>query len=169
MDHERTPPVWPGRHDPLGATWGEEATNFAVYAPEATSVDVCLFDEGRYGETERRFRLTEQTLGIWHGAVPGVPRGQRYGFRADGPWDPERGRRFNPAKLLLDPYARAVAGDVVLDDAIFGYVYPGPTDDPVTARRKQLTRDVRDSAPYVARGVVVHDDFDWGADTRPRT
>ena len=87
------------------------STNFAVFAPEATSVDVCLFDDGPDGLVETRHRLTEHTLGIWHGALPGVPVGQRYGFRADGPWEPERGRRFNPAKLLLDPYARAVAGD----------------------------------------------------------
>ncbi len=168
MDHEHASPVWPGRHDPLGATWGEEATNFAVYAPEATSVEVCLFDDGPEGEVERRYRLTEQTLGIWHGAIPGVPRGQLYGFRADGPWDPERGRRFNPAKLLLDPYTRAVAGTVRLDDALYGYIYPDETDDQTTARRKQLSRDPRDSAPYVPRSVVVHDEFDWGEDRRPQ-
>src|SRR3954454_11044909 len=104
-------PVWPGRNWPLGATWSEESTNFAVHAPDATAVWVCLFDEdgGGGGERETRDVLTERSLGIWHGAVPGLPRGQRYGFRADGPWDPEQGLRFNPAKLLLDPYARAVS------------------------------------------------------------
>src|SRR5690242_5428969 len=102
--------VWPGEHQPLGATWGEEATNFAVYAPEATRAWVCLFDEdGR----EERVPLREHTLGIWHGAVPGVPVGQRYGFRVDGSWEPVQGRLFNPAKLLLDPYAKAVSGSVV--------------------------------------------------------
>jgi glycogen debranching enzyme GlgX len=170
MQQHQPASVWPGSHEPLGATWTEESTNFAVYAPEATSLDVCLFDEGPDGAlVETRHRLTEQTLGIWHGALPGIPRGQRYGFRANGPWDPERGRRFNPAKLLLDPYARSVTGSVVPDDAIYGYVRPAETDDAATVRRKLLTRDDRDSAPYVAKSVVVHDEFDWGDDARPRT
>ncbi len=162
--------VWPGSREPLGATWSEESTNFAVYAPEATAVHVCLFDDTPDGgERETRHRLTERTLGIWHGAVPGLRPGQRYGFRADGPWDPAQGRRFNPAKLLLDPYARAVSGHVRPDDAIYGYVRPRKRDDAATARRKQHTRDGRDSAPHVARSVVVHDDFDWGDDAPPRT
>ncbi len=170
MHHDSPAPLWPGQHQPLGATWSEESTNFAVYAPEATSVAVCLFDD-RPGDgdglVERRFELTEQTLGIWHGALPGVPVGQRYGFRADGPWDPEDGLRFNPAKLLLDPYALAIAGSVELDDAIYGYVRPAPDDDAETAAHKQLTRDDTDSAPYVPTSVVVNDDFDWGDDRRP--
>ncbi|HEX8781463.1 MAG TPA: glycogen debranching enzyme GlgX, partial [Nocardioides sp.] len=99
-----TSPVWPGRNRPLGATWSEESTNFAVYAPRASEVWVCLFDDANGNETEEvRHPLTEHSLGIWHGALPGVPVGQRYGFRVDGPWDPEQGLRFNPHKLLLDP------------------------------------------------------------------
>ena len=145
--------VWPGRHHPLGATWSRESTNFAVYAPEARAMWVCLFDEDG---VETRHRLTELTLGVWHGALPGVARGARYGYRADGPWDPEAGLRFNPAKLLLDPYGRAVSGDLVVDDAIFGYVKGAPA-----------TRSDLDSAPYVPRSVVVHDDFQWGPDTSP--
>ncbi|MFP5252945.1 MAG: glycogen debranching protein GlgX [Actinomycetes bacterium] len=162
-------PVWPGRHEPLGATWGPEATNFAVYAPEARSVEVCLFEDAPDREVERRVRLTEQTLGIWHGEIPGVPVGQRYGYRADGPWEPGWGLRFNPAKLLLDPYARATSGDVRHHDALYGYVRPGPRDGEDTAAVKAATRDERDSAPYTARSVVVHDDFDWGDDRCPRT
>ena len=100
--------VWRGRHQDLGCTWGPEASNFAVWAPEATAVWVCLFDED---DRETRYLLTEQTLGVWNGQVPGVRIGQGYGFRADGPWDPRRGRRFDPAKLLLDPYARAITGE----------------------------------------------------------
>jgi glycogen debranching enzyme GlgX len=146
--------VWPGRNHPLGATWSRESTNFAVYAPEARAMWVCLFDEDG---VETRHRLTELSLGVWHGALPGVARGTRYGYRADGPWDPEAGLRFNPAKLLLDPYGRAVSGDLVVDKAIFGYV----KDDPET-------RSDLDSAPYVPRSVVVHDDFQWGPDTSPR-
>jgi glycogen debranching enzyme GlgX len=145
--------VWPGRPDALGATWSPEATNFAVHSPEATAAWVCLFDEdGR----ETRHRLTEHTLGVWHGSVPHVPPGQQYGFRADGHWDPERGRRFNPHKLLLDPYARAIHGDVVDHDALLAH-------DPTDPRR----RNEIDSAPFVPRSVVVHDEFDWGEARAP--
>ncbi len=147
--------MWPGRAWPLGATWGQESTNFAVYAPEATALWVCLFDDDAE-ETETRHELTEQTLGIWHGALPGVPRGQRYGLRADGPWDPDAGLRFNPAKLLLDPYALAVSGVFTSAPEVFGHVR---TAD---GQHHLEVRDDRDSAAYVAKGVVVHDDFDWG-------
>jgi glycogen operon protein len=145
---DETAPVWPGRYWPLGASWSEEATNFAVYAPNATAMFVCLFDdEGR----ETRHPLTEHSLGIWHGAVPGVAVGARYGFRADGPWQPEQGLRFNVQKLLLDPYARAVSGDLTPDAAIYAH----DVDDPEQPSRL-------DSAGSVPRSVVVHDTFDWG-------
>ena len=144
--------MWPGRAWPFGATWAEESTNFAVYAPQATAVWVCLFDQ-EDGET--RHELTEQTLGIWHGALPGIARGQRYGFRVDGEWDPDAGLRFNPAKVLLDPYARAVSGAFRMEPPVFGHVR---TDD---GENQLAVRDDRDSAAYVAKGVVVHDDFDW--------
>ena len=165
--------VWPGQHHPLGATWTEESTNFAVFAPEATKVEVCLFDDSddSAGGTEHEARhvLTEYTLGIWHGALPGISKGQRYGYRVDGPWDPENGRRFNPAKLLIDPYAKAVSATVVPDSPIFGYVLPDAEDDHARKDR-ELTRSDEDSAPYMAKSVVVHDDFDWGPDeSRPRT
>ena len=161
--------MWPGQHHPLGATWAAESTNFAVYAPEATGVEVCLFADSSGGQDiETRYPLTEQTLGIWHGAIPGVERGQRYGYRADGPWDPENGRRFNPAKLLIDPYTRAISGAVVPRAPIFGYTFQevGARDD----RRDTvgLTRNDEDSAACMAKSVVVHDDFDWGDDVRPR-
>ena len=99
--------VWPGRTWPLGVDWGEEATNVAIHAPEATRMWFCVFDDA---DAETRHELTEVSLGIWHGAIPGVAPGTRYGFRADGPWQPGLGLRFNPEKLLLDPYARAVSG-----------------------------------------------------------
>src|SRR5262249_49187291 len=102
-----TAAVWPGRTWPLGASYDAEATNFAVRAPEAGQVWVCLFDEE---ERETRHPLSEVSLGIWHGAVPGVAPGTRYGYRADGPWTPAMGLRFNPDKLLLDPYARVISG-----------------------------------------------------------
>ncbi len=174
-----TASAWPGSHQPLGATWGPECTNFAVYAPEASTVELCLFHEqdGSQGgssgrrEVETRYRLTEQTLGIWHGEVPGVMPGQRYGFRADGPWAPARGRLFNPAKLLLDPYAMAVSGSVVPDGPIYGYRRPAEDSRDLARWAQRGPRDDRDSAPFVPRSVVVVDDFDWGEDerVRPRT
>jgi glycogen debranching enzyme GlgX len=143
--------VWPGRNHPLGATWSPEATNFAVHAPSATAVWVCLFEDGG---AEIRHQLTEQSLGIWHGALPDVAPGTRYGFRADGPWQPELGLRFNVDKLLLDPFARAVSGEVTHDPAIFSYDLDAPDQ-----------RSSTDSAAYVPRGVVVGpDDFDWQGD-----
>ena len=160
--------VWPGQHEPLGATWSDEATNFAVYAPEATRVEVCLFDDAAGGsQVERRFELTEQTLGIWHGAIPGIPRGQLYGYRAHGCWDPANGRRFNPAKLLLDPYARAVSGSVVPGPSIFGYALPGPDATAEERAAQEMRASTLDSAADMAKSVVVHDEFDWGDDRRP--
>src|SRR3954468_8595009 len=153
---------WPGRPTPLGATWDGEGTNFALFAPQAESVDVCLFDNHADGSgwTEHRVRLDDVTYHVWHGYVPRVGPRQRYGFRVHGPFDPERGFRWNPDKLLADPYARAFDGDFVLDDAIFGY--PAGSDD--------REMDDGDSAPYVPKSVVVHDVFPWGEDHhRPHT
>src|SRR5918995_1417804 len=147
-------PVWPGQPRPLGATWDGEGTNFAVFAEGADAVDLALFDQTG---VERRLRLPEVTAHTWHGYVPEVGPGQRYGFRVHGAYDPERGARRNPAKLLLDPYARAVEGMVDWDESVFGYRVGG--DD--------LHPDDRDSSPHVPRSVVVHDTFPWGEDRRP--
>lgn len=146
-------PLWPGRNWPLGATWTPEATNFAVHAPEATAVWVCLFEEHGGQERETRVRLREVSLGIWHGEIPGVEVGTRYGYRADGLWLPEQGLRFNPKKLLLDPYGRAISGQVATDPALFGFDVHHP-DRPSSL----------DSAAVMPRSVVVHDEFDWGED-----
>jgi isoamylase len=148
--------TWPGRPAPLGATWDGEGTNFAVFSQGAEAVDVCLFSSDG---VETRVPLEETTNKVWHGYVERVGPGQLYGFRADGPFDPASGARWNASKLLLDPYARAVSGALTLDDAIFGY--PPGRDDTV--------QDHRDSAPYVPRSVVVHDTFPWGDDRRPQT
>jgi len=150
-----TAAVWPGRTWPLGSDWGDEATNFAVRAPEATRVWVCLFDDH---DRETRHELTEVSLGIWHGEIPGVAVGTRYGYRADGPWEPSLGLRFNSHKLLLDPYARAISGGLADDPAIFGFDVKAPH-----------RRSRRNSAPYVPKSVVLHDEFDWGDDHRPYT
>ncbi len=125
-------PVWPGRNWPLGATWSSESTNFAVHSPAATAVWLCLFDDEA---GERRLPLTEQSLGIWHGAVPDVAPGTRYGFRVEGPWQPEEGLRFDPDTLLLDPYGLAVAGTE--DDAHSVVVDPAfDWGDDVAMRRR---------------------------------
>ena len=150
----QTAAVWPGRNYPLGSTWSEESTNFAVYAPAASQAWVCLFDDDG---VETRHQLTERSLGIWHGALPGVTKGTRYGYRVDGPWAPADGLRFNPHKLLLDPYGRAVSGTLTPEPAVFGYVQ-GTPEQP----------NLEDSAPYVPRSVVVDDDFDWGGETPMR-
>ncbi|MFC5178463.1 glycogen debranching protein GlgX [Nocardioides taihuensis] len=148
-----TAPVWPGAHQHLGATWTPTATNFAVWAPEATALWVCLFDD--HGN-ETRHQLTEHTLGVWNGRIPDVPVGQRYGFRADGPWDPGHGLRFNPHQLLLDPYARAIDGEP----------RPGPE---LLPHDGSGGRNRLDSASAMPRCVVVHDEFDWGDDQPLRT
>ena len=146
---------WPGRPSPLGATWDGEGTNVALFSQGAEAVDVCLFDDaGR----ETRAPLEESTFHVWHGYLPQVGPGQRYGFRVDGPFDPARGQRYNPSKLLLDPYARAIEGEFRLDDAVFG-----------SAPGRDAVQDHRDSAAYVPKGVVVHDAFPWGEDIRPGT
>jgi isoamylase len=141
---------WPGRPFPLGAHWDGEGTNVALFSQGAQAVDVCLFDDDG---TETRIRLEDSTYHVWHGYLPQVGPGQRYGFRVHGPFDPAAGLRFNPDKLLVDPYARAIEGDFRLDGAVFGSVLG-----------KDDTRQQQDSAPFVPKGVVVHDGFPWGED-----
>ncbi|MFE5141483.1 glycogen debranching protein GlgX [Streptomyces fagopyri] len=161
--------VWPGAPTPLGARFrvgpdGVAGTNFALWAGGAEAVDLCLFDE-RDGVThETRVPLTELTHEIWHGFVPGVLPGRRYGYRVHGRWDPWTGARWNPAKLLLDPYARAVDGDFSLPPEVYGHVRDWPQQQVA-----DTVRDDRDSAPYVPKGVVVQDDDDWSDDHRPKT
>ena len=150
----------PGDWRWLGATPQADGTGFAVWAPDATRVQVCLLEEDG---TEERVELTDQRHHVWYGRISGIGAGQRYGLRVDGPWDPASGLRFNADKLLLDPYARAVTGDLVYDPAVFGHVRPlldHPGDDRV--------RSDADSAPFVPTGVVVDDTFDWGDDAPPR-
>ena len=156
-------PPWPGRPRPLGATWDGEGTNFALWSSGARAVELCLFDsEGARHEgvpAETRIPLTETTYQVWHGYLPRVGPGQRYGYRVHGPYEPASGRRYNPAKLLLDPYARAIDGTFRPEPPVFSY-----DGDPGGDRA-----DTRDSAPYVPRSVVVHDAFPWGDDHRPNT
>jgi glycogen operon protein len=146
--------VWPGRPFPLGATWDGEGTNFSLFSEHAEGVDLCLFDEdGR----ETRHELRQQTAHNWHGYVPGVGPRQRYGYRVRGPYEPERGNRFNPAKLLIDPYARAIEGGVDWDAA---RVSPYPPD----GEEADLVPDDEDDAVAIPKSVVVDSAFDWEGD-----
>ncbi|MDP9239962.1 MAG: glycogen debranching enzyme GlgX, partial [Actinomycetota bacterium] len=154
MSPEPTGTPWPGSPLPLGATCDGVGTNFALWTEAGEAVDLCLFD---VAGTETRIRLTESTDHVRHGYLPVIGAGQRYGYRVHGPYDPSRGLRCNPAKLLLDPYADAITGEVTPDDAVLGNAA-----DPYGS-----TPDERDSAPFVPRSVVVHDDFAWGDDRPP--
>ncbi len=146
--------VLPGSPFPLGATFGGAGTNFSLFSEVAERVEVCLFDA--QGE-ETRVELPEVTAFCWHGYLPGVFPGQRYGFRVHGPWDPAAGHRCNPAKLLLDPYARAIDGQVEWHEAVFPYPFGDPE-----------ARNDLDSAPFVPKSLVVNPFFDWGDDRPPR-
>src|SRR4051812_2894103 len=152
--------IWPGEHAPLGATFDGVGTNFSLFSEVAEKVELCLFDEG--GQ-EVRITLPERTAFNWHGYVPGVGPGQRYGYRVHGPWSPQTGQRFNPAKLLIDPYAKAVEGEV---DHSAGRAFPyAPDGDDA-----DLVRDDTDDAAAIPKSVVVDDSFDWQDDdeVRPR-
>jgi isoamylase len=147
--------VWPGESYPLGATYDGAGTNFALFSEVAERIELCLFaDEG----TETRVALREVDGFIWHGYLPGVGPGQRYGYRVHGPHDPATGHRCNPAKLLLDPYAKAIEGSVRWDSAVYGYPFEHPDE-----------RSDTNSAPHMPRSVVVNPYFDWRLDRPPRT
>jgi glycogen operon protein len=148
-----------GEPSPLGATWDGRGVNFAVFSAHATAIDLCLFTPNGRSETER-VRLPARSEDVWHGYVEGVHPGQLYGYRAEGPYDPRHGHRFNPAKLLVDPYARQLFGRVRWHDALFSYR--------IGAHRGDLTPDHRDSAPMVPKGVVEDPAHHWGEDRAPR-
>jgi len=145
--------AWPGSAQPLGATYDGAGTNFAVFSSVADAVQLCLFD----GDDEHCVELTERDADVWHAYLPGVEPGQRYGYRVHGPFDPAQGLRCNPAKLLLDPYATAVDGELRWDEAVFGYRW----DD-------HEARNDLDSAAFVPKGVVTNPYFDWQDDRHPR-
>ena len=146
--------IWPGAPYPLGATWDGWGTNFALFSEVADRVELCLFDEAG---TETRVALTEMDGFVWHGYLPAISPGQRYGYRVHGPFDPRRGCRCSPSKLLLDPYAKAVEGDLTWDEALFDYQWSD-------SRR----RNTADSAPFMPKNIVINPFFDWGNDRPPR-
>ena len=150
------PEVWPGDPYPLGATWDGVGTNFSVFSSVATKVELCLFDRNR----ETRLALPEIDAYCWHGYVPGAIPGTRYGFRVDGPYDPNNGVRCNPHKLLIDPYAKVVDGEVRWHQAVYPYDLKSGDD---------TVRNNLDSARYMPKGVVAESHFDWGYDRPPQT
>ena len=147
--------IWPGAAYPLGAAWDGSGTNFALFSEVADRVALCLFDDAG---AETLLELTEVDGFVWHCYLPGVGPGQRYAYRVTGPYDPRQGHRCNPAKLLLDPYGKAVDGSVRWDDALLGY-HPGSPDQPSDT----------DSAPFMPRSVVINPYFDWTGDRQLRT
>jgi glycogen operon protein len=151
--------VWPGKPWPRGATFDGTGVNFAVYSSVATRVEVCLYDPANPSKEIERFDLPEVTDLVWHGYVPGLEPGALYGLRVHGPYEPTQGHRCNPHKLLVDPYAKALFGEVDWRQPVFGYPLGNPHQD--------LARDERDSAAGVPKSVVVSDFFDWGNDRRP--
>jgi isoamylase len=148
--------IWPGSALPLGASYDGIGTNFSVFSEGAQKVELCLFDA--QGD-ESRIPMGEMSGFCWHVYVHGIGPGQRYGYRVDGPYDPHTGHRFNPNKLLIDPYAKSIDGDMVWDEAVFSYHF----DDP------EGPRNDRDSAPFVPKSVVINPYFNWREDRHPRT
>jgi isoamylase len=149
---------WLGYPYPLGATWLGNGVNFALFSEVATSVDLCLFDNVDARQENIRIPMTERTDQVWHVFLPDAQPGQLYGYRVSGPYEPERGLRFNSAKLLLDPYAKAIAGEVNWADEMFGYV--------VGDKEEDLTCDFRDDAWGMPKSVVIDNAFDWHDDKR---
>jgi len=149
--------IWPGAPFPLGATFDGAGTNFSIFSEVAERVELCLFDDAG---VESRIELPEITAFVHHGYLPGVQPGQRYGFRVQSSWAPDQGGRGNPAKLLIDPYAKAVEGRVGWAEAVFPYSFDGGPDGAPTQS---------DSAPFMPKSVVISPYFDWSHDRHPRT
>jgi isoamylase len=151
---------YPGIPHPLGATWDGQGVNFALFAENATGVELCLFDK-RMGETQTTtIQMTERTHQMYHCYLPEVKPGQLYGYRVHGPYDPANGHRFNPAKLLIDPYARAIAGTIEWNDTLFGYEVGDKDED--------FKISNTDSAPFIPKSVVIDNAFDWQGDKAPK-
>ncbi|MEJ8800725.1 glycogen debranching protein GlgX [Pontibacter sp. H249] len=144
---------YPGNPFPLGATWDGKGVNFALYAENANEVILCLFDSKESKEASEQVKLQERTHHVWHAYLPDVKPGQLYGYRVHGPYDPENGHRFNPNKLLIDPYAKAIAGTISWDDSLFGYAMGDSDED--------LSYSEADSGPYLPKCVVIDSAFDW--------
>jgi glycogen operon protein len=150
--------IWPGHPYPLGATWDGAGVNFALFSENAERVELCLYDFD--GRQTICVPLAEKTDQVFHVYLPDARPGQLYGYRVHGPYNPQAGQRFNPNKLLIDPYAKALSGDIAWDDALFGYILGDKAAD--------LSFDSRDSASYLPKGIVVDNAFSWKGDCRPQ-
>ena len=153
--------VRPGRSYPLGATWDGPGVNFALFSENATRVELCLFESAKDGAESRRVPLVEQTDMVWHAYLPNILPGQVYGYRVHGPYELDAGHRFNPAKLLIDPYAKVVVRAVQWENALFGYHIGDPAAD--------LSRDDSDSGAFAPLAAVIDDTFSWGDDRLLKT
>jgi glycogen operon protein len=153
--------IWPGSPYPLGATWDGAGVNFALFSENATRVELCLFDSPEATRETQRIELREQTDQVFHVYLPDALPGQIYGYRVHGPYEPRAGHRFNPHKVAVDPYAKAVRRMTRWSDELFGYRIGDPSED--------LTLDTRDSAPFAPLAEVVETAFSWGDDRPPRT
>jgi len=151
---------YPGYPFPLGANWDGQGVNFALYSENATAVELCLFDAENHSEEIDRIRVRERTNNIWHVYIPGLGPGQLYGFRVYGPYEPHNGHRFNPSKLLIDPYAKAISGTIQWNDSLFGYELGHPEED--------QSYNELDSAPFIPKSVVIDPRYDWEGDKLPR-
>jgi glycogen operon protein len=152
--------VYPGSPYPLGATWDGKGVNFALYAENATGVELCLFNDPKDETEAARIPIIERSAQIWHVYIPDAKPGQLYGYRVQGPYEPAAGHRFNPAKLLIDPYAKAIAGKIEWSDTLFGYKTGDEAED--------LSMSETDSAPFLPKCVVINPEFDWEGDRAPK-
>lgn len=148
--------IYTGNPYPLGATYDGKGVNFALFSEYAEAVELYLYDDNSESTEIAKFKLTEKTHQVWHIYLLGIQPGQRYGYRVYGPYDPSQGHRFNPHKLLIDPYAKAISGTVQWDNALFAYQ--------IGAEDADLSLDTSDSAPFIPKAVVVDSDFDWEDD-----
>jgi glycogen operon protein len=153
--------VWPGQPYPLGATWDGEGVNFALFSENGTGVELCLFDNPGDARESAHIEMKERHDQVWHCYVPGLHPGQLYGYRVHGPYEPEEGKRFNPANLLIDPYAKAISGTIKWSNALFAYRIGSPRED------LEINQD--NSAAGVPKSVVIDPGFDWEDDRPPRT
>ncbi len=151
--------LWPGHPYPLGATWDGAGVNFALFAENATKVELCLFESPGAKQEQHKITMKEYTDKVWHAYLPDVLPGQLYGYRVHGPYEPEHGHRFNPNKVVLDPYAKLIGRELRWADEVFAYKFGDPAAD--------LSFDERDSAPFAPLASVIDPAFTWGDDRAP--
>ncbi|HYG03848.1 MAG TPA: alpha-amylase family glycosyl hydrolase, partial [Chryseosolibacter sp.] len=152
--------TYPGAAYPLGATWDGKGVNFALFSENATGVDLCFFSAEDPTKETDRIKIYERSHHIWHIYLPDCKPGQLYGYRVHGPYEPENGHRFNPNKVLIDPYAKAIAGTIDWSDALFGYK--------IGDKKEDLSFSKLDSAPFIPKCVVIDDTFDWQGVKQPK-